>query len=451
MNRFSGWGLLTFRLSDKAFNARHRILRLILVLHVPVIALIALLNGSAGVAAEGHEHVGGAHAAALWIMIGAVVACAAVADRLPSQQARGMAVSAGLVLAAAALVHAGGGLTDLHFHFFVVLALIGLYQDWVVFAAAVAIVALHHLGFGIIAPDMVFSDPKAKANPAVWAFLHALFVLGMCAAQVVYWKFAAEQQNEADLERETATGQAELALREAADDAERRERAAVADAAEQVTRGADLTDRLEKVLADVGAVGVRLLDDTGSALTTLQEALAGARETTSGAVEEINTAGADADSALTVIGKLQDAMTGIGSVAGLIQRIADQTHLLALNATIEAARAGDAGKGFGVVAGEVKQLAAQTAEATGQIEATVAEMGRNSTDVTNAVRAVAQRLNRIADTQVAVADVVTEQNALAARTRDVVVAAAGEVAAASSGGAAGVGPEKFSAPGGSRP
>ncbi|CAG9227375.1 Chemotaxis protein [Paraburkholderia sabiae] len=74
------------------------------------------------------------------------------------------------------------------------------------------------------------------------------------------------------------------------------------------------------------------------------------------------------------IGALRAALSHVSRVSEEISLIARQTHLLALNAAIEAARAGDFGKSFAVVAAEVKTLSAKTAQATGQIETTLAQL-----------------------------------------------------------------------------
>lgn len=83
---------------------------------------------------------------------------------------------------------------------------------------------------------------------------------------------------------------------------------------------------------------------------------------------------ADALQSADASGKLHQATEAIEGVVGLIRKIAGQVNLLALNATIEAARAGEAGRGFAVVAAEVKTLATQTAQATEDISARIADM-----------------------------------------------------------------------------
>ncbi len=127
--------------------------------------------------------------------------------------------------------------------------------------------------------------------------------------------------------------------------------------------------------------------------------------------------------------KLAAVADQIGDVIKLINDIAAQTNLLALNATIEAARAGEAGRGFAVVANEVKNLASQTARATEEIASQIGAIQTATDDV-------AQSIQQIASTVVAISEVATGISAAVEEQEAATSEIARNISEASSGAAA---------------
>jgi diguanylate cyclase (GGDEF)-like protein/PAS domain S-box-containing protein len=144
----------------------------ILWAHVVVLPLFSLARGLSAATAFGSV---------------VPIALAGVAGSLGAagRRARSVAVVFGLLTASAVLVNAWGGQIEAHFHYFVIIAVLALYEDWLPFGLAIGYVVVEHGALGAISPHSVYNH---GGNPWVWAGVHGGFVLCAVAASVVAWR-----------------------------------------------------------------------------------------------------------------------------------------------------------------------------------------------------------------------------------------------------------------------
>jgi hypothetical protein len=74
------------------------------------------------------------------------------------------AASFGLVTSSAVLVHLWDGVIEAHFHFFVLIGVLTLYQDWMPFLVAIGYVVFHHGVLASLAPSSVYNHADAIAT-----------------------------------------------------------------------------------------------------------------------------------------------------------------------------------------------------------------------------------------------------------------------------------------------
>ena len=176
-------------LPEHVLRRRHHSICVLLWLHVPALFAFGMLVGHHSIV-----HVG------LDVSLVALCGLGASYERF-RMKARVIAASFGLVTCSAVLVDLWGGTIEAHFHFFVMIGVLTLYQDWTPFLVAILYTVIHHGVGGVLSPASVYDNPQAVKHPWVWALIHGGFVLAASVAHVVAWR-----TNENQLLRDPLTG-----------------------------------------------------------------------------------------------------------------------------------------------------------------------------------------------------------------------------------------------------
>jgi len=183
------------------------------------------------------------------------------------------------------------------------------------------------------------------------------------------------------------------------------------DSAQSMSGLADQTSRESTEVAAAAEQATSNVNTVAAAAEEMSNSIAEIGERVAQSTRITSEAVARAESTDATVQGLADAASRIGEVVKMISAIAEQTNLLALNATIEAARAGDAGKGFAVVASEVKNLANQTAKATEQIGAQIADMQAVTGDAVTAIQEIRTTIVEVSEIATTIAAAIEEQSA----------------------------------------
>ncbi|RLK59011.1 methyl-accepting chemotaxis protein [Actinokineospora cianjurensis] len=401
------------RLTPESWAARHRILTILLWLHVPGLAILGLL--------------GPRPLWESWVLPLGVALFAVTAKLSGVRRRKANLTSLGLLGSTFVAIELSGGQMAAHIHLYAILAFVALYQQWGPLVWAVAVIILHHGVFGLVAPEMVFGMSHADhvgmamsmtaGEALVMVGVHAGLALLESVGILCFWHFS--EQAERDAEEAMARNQREREQEQAVE-----QEAKIAAAEVERDRAARLAERGARLAADAATIGagaraaIDAVAVVDAELATLSTAI---QQIARRAVDAAGTAGQSQSTArqsADQVTRLERSVGEIADVNGMIADLAEQTNLLSLNAAIEAARAGEMGKGFGVVASEVRALANATSSSVGRVEAVINTIVGQTGEVTRSFDSTIAVIDTVRDTQLEIAHAVEQQSQVLTEVTD---------------------------------
>jgi hypothetical protein len=167
-------------LPEDVFQLRHRWIQRLLWLHVVALPIFGVTQGFS-----------------VWhslIESSPLLVIAVLARLTTNRRMAASLMAVGLLTSSAILVHLWHGAIEAHFHFFVMIPVLALYEDWIPFLLAVTYVAVHHGVAGAVNPDAVYNHGDAQDHPWKWAGIHGFFVAAAGAVAIASWRFNEEMR-----------------------------------------------------------------------------------------------------------------------------------------------------------------------------------------------------------------------------------------------------------------
>jgi signal transduction histidine kinase len=156
------------RLTFGEWQWRHRLVCRVLAVHLPALAIIAMATDQPS---------------AVLPVVGVLGLLLGLASLGLGRQVRTAAAALGLLSASALLVHLLDGSTESHFHFFVAVTVLALYQQWTVYALAIGFVFLQH---GLL--ERMGAAHAGSLGHWWLALVEAAFVLAQSAVLILFWR-----------------------------------------------------------------------------------------------------------------------------------------------------------------------------------------------------------------------------------------------------------------------
>ncbi|WP_256402812.1 methyl-accepting chemotaxis protein [Halorubrum salinum] len=342
---------------EEMWAGRHRNILLAILVQVPFLVALGLYSGT--------ESITGAQipATPLWMLggfVAIILGSAALANvsRLSRRQ-RTVLTAFSLMTVSMALVKLSGGYIEAHFSFFVFVAVLALYEDWVPFAVGVAYVAIGHGAFSLIDSSLVYNHTAAIENPIIWGGIHAFFVLGLVGALIVNWysieKSREEAQRQLDLVAEQKSEIQDVEEAKAEVEKRREEvewlnqhlEAKADDYSAMMDRASDgdLTVRLEaesesEAMEQIGAAFNEMMDEIEATMQDVQSFAGEVSEASEKTVDGVNTAEArseDVSRSVTEIAEgadeqremLEQVSGEMNNLSATIEEVASSTETVA--------------------------------------------------------------------------------------------------------------------------